>query len=238
MPKSGFPAAIVNPFTTLYLETKTIYTLLLITISMDTQAIILAILYIVIFLAIWYPLGSWYNRKIVKKYLKMLKNILKNAELKKIGSSGLIISGSKMGSFKIYGIIVTLISRENPINWIVSYLAKRRDTLVFKGSLDKSPESSIEIVNLEIGASKGIIKTIPKSWFKHNVDHFIIYSNQFTTLTNLINISKNITDNSIWRISINNNEPHVTLILSLEKMTEEKLKNILNKVEILTKITF
>lgn len=205
---------------------------------MDAQAIILAILYIVIFLAIWYPLGSWYNRKIAKKYLKILKNTLKNAELKKIGSSGLIISGSKMGSFKIYGMIITLISRENPINWAVSYLAKRRDILVFKGNLNKPPESSIEIVNLEIGASKGIMRTIPKSWFKNKVDHFMIYSNQFTTLTNLVNISRNIIDDSVWRISINNNEPHVMFILSLEKMTEERLKIVLDKIETITKITY
>lgn len=205
---------------------------------MDAQAIILAILYIVIFLAVWYPLGSWYNRKIAKKYLKILKNTFKNAELKKIGSSGLIISGSKMGSFKIYGMIITLVSRENPINWAVSYLAKRRDILVFKGNLSKPPESSIEIVNLEIGASKGIMKTIPKSWFKNRVDHFMIYSNQFATLTNLVSISRNIIDDSVWRISINNNEPHVMFILSLEKMTEERLKIILDKIETVTKITY
>ncbi len=202
---------------------------------MDNQAIVLAILYIVFFLAIWYPFGSWYNRKIAKKYLKILKNTFKTAELKKIGSGGLIISGSKMNSFKIYGMIVTLISRENPINWIISYLIKRRDIMVFKGNLNKPPESSIEIINLNVRASKGIINTIPKSWFKDSVDHFMICSNQFTILTNLMKISEIITDSSIWRISISTNEPHITLILSLEKITENRLKTILSNIETLIK---
>ncbi len=62
----------------------------------------------------------------------------------------------------------------------------------------------------------------------------MIYSNQFTAVTNLMKISKTIIDDSIWRISINNNEPNITLILSLEKITEDKLKNIINKIEKLT----
>ncbi|MGB9728780.1 MAG: hypothetical protein ACP5GU_05930 [Thermoprotei archaeon] len=202
---------------------------------MNDQAIILAIIYIALFLGVWYPFGSWYNRRIIKKYFKIIKNVFKNSELKKIGAGGLLISGSKMNSFKIYGIIVTPISRENPINWIVSYLAKRRDIMVFKGNLNKAPESSIEIINLKIGASKSIMKTIPKSWFKNSINHFIIYSNQFTVVTNLTKISKTIIDDSIWRISINNNEPNITLILSLERITEDKLKNIINKIETLTK---
>ncbi|MEM3832482.1 MAG: hypothetical protein QW128_02645 [Thermoprotei archaeon] len=204
---------------------------------MNDQAIILAIIYMVLFLGVWYPFGSWYNRKLVKKYFKTIKNVFKNSELKKIGTSGLLISGFEMNSFKIYGIGVTLISRENPINWIVSYLAKRRDMMIFKGNLNKAPRSSIEIINLKVRASKSIMKTIPKSWFRNSIDHFMIYSNHFTILTSLINISKTVIDDSVWRISINSDEPNITFMLSLEKITEDRLKNIVNKIESLTKIT-
>lgn len=200
---------------------------------MNEESIILAIIYIALFLGIWYPFGSWYNRKLIKKYFKIIKNTFVNSELKKIGSGGLLISGSKMNSFKIYGIVVTPISRENPINWFISYLANRRDLMIFKGNLNKVPNYSIEIINSKIGASKGIIKTIPKSWFRDSIDNFIIYSDRFIVPANVKNLLRNMINDSIWRISITNKEPNITMIISLENINEKTLKNIIEKIELL-----
>ncbi len=115
---------------------------------------LLAVLVLAAVFIVWYIVGSVWNRRLARR----IANEMKDALLAQGGTSKVQWFGTTafrmttQGANPPFGeisVVVTLQSREMPINWGVGLLQGRRDVAVLEASLRKSPRVGFEVVNPE-----------------------------------------------------------------------------------------
>jgi len=111
----------------------------------------------ILFLA-FYVFGGFVNRWRVSTLASAIMNQLissgSKVERKGTSATACVLSGRGLGRLEEYSILVGVVSFSNPLTWLTSKLAGRRDLAILRAKLPKEPPFEVTLVRKDTPAQK------------------------------------------------------------------------------------
>lgn len=180
-------------------------------------------------IVLWYGLWLRWNRRRAQKLLVNIESAF--------SSNGYVsgirwVSGSafqvrlRLGNcaFTHSSVVVHMLPREMPLNWIASWFKKRRETLTFEANLLCPPAFNLEVQNQRWHG--GTRRRLPRKDSTVRFDHigpFILTSRsdwqrEITSMVHALSASR---DCDLISVSFRRNAPHFSATVALDAVANE-----------------
>jgi hypothetical protein len=177
-------------------------------------------------IAAWYCIFRHLNRKRGRRVLQWIERAFDGhgdvAAVEWLSASRMQVRMQLIEcGFNQLSILVRLLPRETPLQWIASRLKKSRETLTFQGDLPCAPNFNLDVQNHRwCGRSRR--KLMPsKEWSLSHVGPFVLTSRpdwqrDITTMMDAISASR---DCNFMQVRFRRTSPHFTATVPLTAVT-------------------
>jgi len=172
--------------------------------------------------ALWYLIFLRLNRKRGLRVLQWIEQALKD---KGLIAGAKWLSASRMrvqlrlfeSGFRQPSMLVQLLPRETPLQWVATLLKRRRETLTFESDLPYAPNFSLE-VHSHRWCGRSRRKLVPdKNWTLSRIGPFVITSRSEwqRDIRSMVESTVNARDCNFMHVKFDRNTPHFSATIPL-----------------------